>query len=123
MRRLPPCTCRGSARALTAVLHGARGSPAVLRPRLRGRRLVRAVHPGSGVGRGPALGSGTKAIQRPRPLARLEEPLQVAVLAAPAGYGKTLLASQLAARGPGPTLFCRLYPEDRDPIHLIDSLI
>jgi LuxR family maltose regulon positive regulatory protein len=73
--------------------------------------------------RGPSLGAGTKVIERPRLLARLEEPWQVAVLSAPAGYGKTLFASQVAARGTGPTLFCRLYPEDRDPIHLIESLL
>jgi DNA-binding SARP family transcriptional activator len=85
--------------------------------------------------RGPALGAGTKLIDRPRLLARLGEPWKAAVLAAPAGYGKTLLAAQFTADGgrgkrPGrvgggaaQVVWCRLYPEDRDPIHLIESLL
>ena len=94
--------------------------------------------------RGPTLGAETKLIDRPRLLARLGEPWKAAVLAAPAGYGKTLLAAQFTAgRGPGKrpgrpgngrgrraaskasaqVVWCRLYPEDRDPIHLIESLL
>src|SRR4029453_14346493 len=81
------------------------------------------VYPGGGVVRGPALGSGTKLIARPRLLARLGERWKVAVLAAPAGYGKTLLAAQFTGGHGAQVVWCRLYPEDRDPLHLIGSLL
>lgn len=46
---------------------------------------------------------------------------KVAALCAPAGYGKSTLASQVA-RG-HTVLWCRLTPEDRDPAHLLGSLL
>ncbi len=58
---------------------------------------------------------------RPRLLRHLAGGWKVAVLTAPAGYGKTTLAMQWAGRRP--VLWCRLGPEDRDPAHLLGSLL
>jgi ATP/maltotriose-dependent transcriptional regulator MalT/DNA-binding SARP family transcriptional activator len=46
---------------------------------------------------------------------------KVAVLSAPAGYGKTTLAAQVTA-GRDP-IWCRLSPEDRDTAHLLGNLL
>jgi ATP/maltotriose-dependent transcriptional regulator MalT/DNA-binding SARP family transcriptional activator len=54
-------------------------------------------------------------------LRRLAGPWKAAVLSAPAGYGKTTLAGQYAARRPA--LVCRLHPEDSEPAHLLGSLL
>ncbi|HKQ58401.1 MAG TPA: hypothetical protein VJY35_11090, partial [Candidatus Eisenbacteria bacterium] len=60
-------------------------------------------------------------IPRPRLLRALARPWKVAALCAPAGFGKTTLAGQLA-KGRA-FLWCRLVPEDRDPAHLLGSLL
>jgi LuxR family transcriptional regulator, maltose regulon positive regulatory protein len=64
---------------------------------------------------------GARPISRPRLLRRLAGPWKAAVLAAPAGYGKTTLAGQYAARRRA--LVCRLHPEDREPAHLLGGLL
>jgi len=61
------------------------------------------------------------AIARPRLLARLAGSWRAAVLSAPAGYGKTTLAAQFAARRRA--LWCRLHEEDADPARLLGTLL
>jgi DNA-binding SARP family transcriptional activator len=62
-----------------------------------------------------------RPIPRPRLLRRLSGPWKAALLSAPAGYGKSTLAGQYASRRP--TLVCRLHPEDREPAHLLGTLL
>jgi DNA-binding SARP family transcriptional activator/tetratricopeptide (TPR) repeat protein len=54
-------------------------------------------------------------------MAHLAGAWKLAFLSAPAGYGKTTLAGQVARGRDG--LWCRLHAEDRDPAHLLGSLI
>lgn len=58
---------------------------------------------------------------RRRLLKRLAGAWKVAVLSAPAGYGKTTLAAQYSAKRTA--LWCRLEREDRDLAHLLGKLI
>ncbi len=60
-------------------------------------------------------------MRRPRLLRLLAGPWKVAVLSAPAGYGKTTLASQYAERRR--VLRCRIQPEDRDTAHILGNLL
>src|SRR5882762_9726542 len=60
-------------------------------------------------------------VARPRLMRALARPWKVAVLSAPAGFGKTTLAAQHAAGREA--LWCRLGPEDRDPAHLLGRLL
>lgn len=73
----------------------------------------------------PSLPGGSRGpvrrIARPRLLRRLRGPWKIAVLSAPAGFGKTTLAQQLL-RGKDP-VWHRVLPEDRDPSHLFSSLV
>jgi len=69
------------------------------------------------------------SLVRPRLLRLLAGSWKAAVLSAPAGYGKSTLAAQFAGRfgarpGPAPrVLGCRLHAEDRDPAHLLGTLL
>ena len=65
--------------------------------------------------------AGGRFLERARLLRLLAGPWKVAVLSAPAGYGKTTLASQYAERRR--TLRCRIQPEDRDTAHLLGNLL
>jgi DNA-binding SARP family transcriptional activator/tetratricopeptide (TPR) repeat protein len=62
-----------------------------------------------------------RRLARPRLRRRLAGRWKVAVLAAPAGSGKTVVAAQYSA-GRDP-LWATLRPEDRDPAHLLGSLL
>jgi LuxR family maltose regulon positive regulatory protein len=63
------------------------------------------------------------AIERPRLLRRLlDERPRLAVLAAPAGYGKTQLVADWQARDPRPFAWLRLTSDDDDPDHLLVSV-
>jgi ATP/maltotriose-dependent transcriptional regulator MalT/DNA-binding SARP family transcriptional activator len=59
-------------------------------------------------------------VARPRLLRRLAGSWKVAVLSAPAGYGKTTLAVQATARREA--LWCRIHQEDGDPAHLLRTI-
>lgn len=61
------------------------------------------------------------SIARPRLIRLLSARWKVAVLSAPAGYGKSTLAAQFAGRRS--TLWCRLREEDRDAAHLLGTLL
>lgn len=63
----------------------------------------------------------SRLVPRPRLLRLLRPHWKVAVLSAPAGYGKTTLAMQYASGKRA--LWCRLCPEDRDPAHLMGTLL
>ncbi len=65
----------------------------------------------------PATRLRREAVERTRLLAELAEcrERRVAVLRAPAGYGKTILTEQLAARDPRPSCRVRLTRADDDP--------
>jgi ATP/maltotriose-dependent transcriptional regulator MalT/DNA-binding SARP family transcriptional activator len=65
--------------------------------------------------------SVSRPMTRPRLMRRLAGTWKAAVLSAPAGYGKTTLAGQYASRRP--VVVCRLHPEDREPAHLLGSLL
>src|SRR5262245_41588022 len=60
--------------------------------------------------------ASSRLISRPRLLRSLEGPWRVALLSAPAGYGKTTLAAQYAEGRDG--LWGRLRSEDREPAQL-----
>ncbi|MDM7916810.1 MAG: BTAD domain-containing putative transcriptional regulator [Candidatus Eisenbacteria bacterium] len=60
-------------------------------------------------------------LPRPRLLRALREGCKAVLLTAPAGCGKTALLTQFAARAD--PLWCRLRPEDKDPGHLLGSLL
>ncbi|MFN8177937.1 MAG: BTAD domain-containing putative transcriptional regulator [bacterium] len=60
-------------------------------------------------------------LDRPRLRRRLAGSWKVAVLSAPAGWGKTTLALQIASSRRA--LICRLSSEDRDPARLLGTLI
>lgn len=62
-----------------------------------------------------------ETIPRPRLLRLLGGRYKIAVFTAPAGYGKTTLARQLA-NAPN-TIWHRVSPEDGDPAHLVAGLV
>ena len=49
--------------------------------------------------------------------------LPVVLISAPAGYGKSVLAAQLARHNPLPSVWLSLTESDNDPVHLVRSLV
>ena len=49
--------------------------------------------------------------------------LPVVLISAPAGYGKSVLAAQLARHNPLPLVWLSLTESDNDPVHLVCSLV
>jgi len=93
----------------------------LLRPSYKRRPATGEIRPGEAAG-GLAPGSGPPPLlRRERLHALLASPWKVALLAAPAGYGKTTLALEFAAAAGG--LACRLRREDHDPSHLVEKLL
>jgi LuxR family transcriptional regulator, maltose regulon positive regulatory protein len=60
-------------------------------------------------------------VPRPRLMRLLAGRWKIAVLSAPAGYGKSTLATQYASGHNA--LFSRIHPEDRDTAHLLGTLL
>src|SRR5262245_31958651 len=67
----------------------------------------------------PAL--SPRGVLRPRLIRRFAGSWKAAVLSAPAGYGKSTLAAQLAARHP--SLWVRALPEHANPVRLLEAFV
>ncbi len=93
----------------------------LLRPSYKRRPATGEIRPGEGAGGLPTGSGPAPLLPRPRLFALLAGPWKVALLAAPAGYGKTTLALEFAAAAGG--LSCRLRREDHDPSHLAEKLL